>query len=227
MADVAEVGDQLRRGDHLEVRADRRQHDGRPLERVHVHGEAGARCGERLDPAPVPHRPPDDVGRRGDVDHNPVPRRDGGDPLADERCRVVGRQVALAEPGTGRDRVGLHVGGVLLGLALLAVMAVGLGALSYTLALASKNTEWLFWTVQQTVLFPLLLLAGILLPVENGPGWLRALSDANPLTYVVDAQRALFNGEFPAGTIAAAAASATIVAALGLAVGTRAMRRSS
>ncbi|WP_239000874.1 ABC transporter permease [Jiangella asiatica] len=106
-------------------------------------------------------------------------------------------------------------------------MAVGLGALSYTLALASKNTEWLFWTVQQTVLFPLLLLAGILLPVENGPGWLRALSDANPLTYVVDAQRALFNGEFPAGTIAAAAASATIVAALGLAVGTRAMRRSS
>ncbi|WP_026877916.1 ABC transporter permease [Jiangella gansuensis] len=121
----------------------------------------------------------------------------------------------------------LHLGGTVLGMALLAVMAIGLGALSYTLALASKNAEWMFWTVQQTVLFPLLLLAGILLPVDNGPGWLRALSDANPLTYVVDAQRALFNGEFPADTIAAAAVAAAAVAALGLAVGTRAMRRSS
>src|SRR5690606_37824274 len=52
----------------------------------------------------------------------------------------------------------VHLGGATLGLLMLAIMAVGLGALSYTLALASKNTEWLFWTVQQTVLFPLLLL---------------------------------------------------------------------
>ncbi|PZF81334.1 ABC transporter permease [Jiangella anatolica] len=121
----------------------------------------------------------------------------------------------------------LHVLGVLLGVAILAVMAVGLGALSYTLALASKDTEWLFWTVQQTVLFPVLLLAGILLPVDDGPGWLRALSAANPLTYVVDAERALFNGEFPASTVLSAVVAAVVVAVLGLAVGTRAMRRSS
>jgi ABC-2 type transport system permease protein len=121
----------------------------------------------------------------------------------------------------------LHLGGVVVGVLILSVMAVGLGALSYTLALASKNTEWLFWTVQQTVLFPLLLLAGILLPVDDGPGWLRALSSANPLTYVVDAERALFNGEFPASTVLAAVVSSLAVAVLGLAVGTRAMRRSS
>ncbi|WP_116947777.1 ABC transporter permease [Jiangella endophytica] len=121
----------------------------------------------------------------------------------------------------------LHVLGVLAGVAILAVMAVGLGALSYTLALASKNTEWMFWTVQQTVLFPLLLLAGILLPVDDGPGWLRALSSANPLAYVVDAERALFNGEFPASTVLSAVVASVAVAALGLAVGTRAMRRSS
>ncbi len=121
----------------------------------------------------------------------------------------------------------LHIGGVVVGVLILSVMAVGLGALSYTLALAAKNTEWLFWTVQQTVLFPLLLLAGILLPVDDGPGWLRALSSANPLTYVVDAERALFNGEFPASTVLSAVVASVAVAVLGLAVGTRAMRRSS
>jgi ABC-2 type transport system permease protein len=88
----------------------------------------------------------------------------------------------------------LHLAGALVGIVILSVFCLGLGALSYTLALASKNQEWLFWTVQQTLLFPLLLLAGVLLPIGDGPGWLRALSKANPLTYVVDAQRALFNG---------------------------------
>ncbi|WP_157129748.1 ABC transporter permease, partial [Thermobifida halotolerans] len=103
-----------------------------------------------------------------------------------------------------------HPLGTVGGLLILGVFSIGLGALSYTLALAAKNTEWLFWAVQQTLLFPLMLLAGMLLPVENGPGWLRALSRLNPLTYVVDAQRALFNGDLitPAvawGALAAAA----------------------
>jgi ABC-2 type transport system permease protein len=117
--------------------------------------------------------------------------------------------------------------GALVGLLILAVFCVGLGALSYTLALASKNQEWLFWTVQQTVLFPLLLLAGMLLPIGAGPGWLQTLARVNPLTYVVDAERALFNGDFAAGTTGGAIVAALIVAALGLFVGTRAMQRSA
>jgi ABC-2 type transport system permease protein len=74
----------------------------------------------------------------------------------------------------------LHLGGALLGVLLLSVFCLGLGALSYTLALAAKNQEWLFWTVQQTLLFPLLLLAGMLLPIEGGPGWLQTPLDAQP-----------------------------------------------
>ncbi|GAA0797133.1 ABC transporter permease [Spirilliplanes yamanashiensis] len=121
----------------------------------------------------------------------------------------------------------VHLGGALLGLAVLAAFCVGLGALSYTLALASKNQEWLFWTVQQTLLFPLLLLAGMLLPVEGGPGWLQTAARFNPLTYVVDAERALFNGEVAAATTVTGALAAVAVGALGLAVGVRAMRRSA
>jgi ABC-2 type transport system permease protein len=121
----------------------------------------------------------------------------------------------------------LHPLGVLVGIAVLAVFCIGIGALSFALALASKDQDWLFWTVQQTVIFPVLLLAGMLLPVENGPGWLRFLSELNPLTYVIDAERALFAGTFPASTVLAGAAAAAVVAAAGLTVGLRAMRRSS
>ena len=41
---------------------------------------------------------------------------------------------------------------------------------------------------------PVLLLSGILLPMTLAPRWLRTLSDANPFKHVVDAVRALFQG---------------------------------
>ncbi|WP_329090764.1 ABC transporter permease [Streptosporangium sp. NBC_01469] len=119
----------------------------------------------------------------------------------------------------------LHLAGALLGLLVLAVFCVGLGALSYTLALASKDSEWMFWGVQQTLLFPLMLLAGMLLPVDGGPDWLRALSRLNPLTYVVEAERALFDGEIMSAATGGGVIAAVVVAVLGLLVGTRSMRR--
>jgi ABC-2 type transport system permease protein len=120
----------------------------------------------------------------------------------------------------------LHLTGAVIGMVILAGFCVGLGALSYTLALASKNQEWLFWTVQQTLLFPLLLLAGMLLPIDGGPGWLQTMAKFNPLTYVVDAERALFQGDIWAATTVTGAISAAGVAVLGLAVGVRAMKHS-
>jgi ABC-2 type transport system permease protein len=121
----------------------------------------------------------------------------------------------------------LHLGGVLVGVAMLALFSIGVGALSFALALASKDQEWLFWTVQQTLIFPVLLLAGVLLPLQGAPGWLQTAADLNPLTYIVEAERALFAGTFPADTVAAGFLGASVVAALGLVVGLRAMNRSS
>jgi ABC-2 type transport system permease protein len=121
----------------------------------------------------------------------------------------------------------LHLVGTVIGLAILAVFGVGLGALSYTLALACRSQEWMFWAIQQTLIFPLLLLAGMLLPVDAGPAWLRFLSRFDPLTYVVDAERSLFNGEIVSAVVGAGAAAALLVAVAGLFVGTRAMRRAS
>jgi ABC-2 type transport system permease protein len=121
----------------------------------------------------------------------------------------------------------LHPAGILVGVAILGVFCIGVGALSFALALASKDQEWMFWTVQQTVIFPMLLLAGMLLPVEDGPGWLRFASQLNPLTYIIDAERALFAGTWPAGTVLAGAVAAALVAVVGTTVGLRSMNRSS
>ncbi len=121
----------------------------------------------------------------------------------------------------------LHLTGVLVGAVILALFSIGVGALSFALALAAKDQDWMFWTVQQTLIFPLLLLAGVLLPLEGAPGWLQTASDLNPMTYLVEASRALFAGSYPADTIAYGFLGAAVVTVLGLAVGLKAMRSSS
>ncbi len=110
---------------------------------------------------------------------------------------------------------------------MISLFSIGVGALSFALALAAKDQDWLFWTVQQTLIFPLLLLAGVLLPLEGAPGWLQTASDLNPMTYLVEASRALFAGSYPVDTIAYGFLGAAVVAVLGLTVGLKAMRNSS
>ena len=121
----------------------------------------------------------------------------------------------------------LHIVGVLACMVMLGLFSIGVGSLSFALALAAKDQDWLFWTVQQTLVFPLLLLAGVLLPLEGAPGWLQTASDLNPLTYIVEAARHLFAGSYPADAIVAGFAGSAVVAVLGLVVGLRAMRNSS
>lgn len=63
----------------------------------------------------------------------------------------------------------LHPPHVVVGLLILGVFGVGVGALSYALAIAARKSEWIFWAVQQALLFPLLILSGMMLPLETGP----------------------------------------------------------
>jgi len=116
--------------------------------------------------------------------------------------------------------------GGLLGVALLVVFGIGLGSLSYALALAVRKQDWMFWVVQQALLYPLMILSGMLLPLSVGPGWMQALAKANPLTYVVDAERALFAGQFTS-SVGWGWLAAGLTAVLGLTVGIRAMVRSA
>lgn len=115
--------------------------------------------------------------------------------------------------------------GAVVGLLILGVSGVGFGALSYALALAVRSADWMFWAVQQAVLFPLMILSGMLLPLEQAPDWMRVIAAVNPLSYIVSAERALFAGDWSDASVWSGAIAAAVTALVGLAVGVRAMRR--
>jgi ABC-2 type transport system permease protein len=150
---------------------------------------------------------------------------------------LVGRALKEMVPLTGQAVIivavmlpfGLRVDalGVLAGLVVLAVFGVGLGSLSYALAVAVRKQEWMFWAVQQTLLFPLMILSGMLLPLETGPAWMRVAAGFNPLAHVVAAERALFAGEFMTGAVLVGVLAAVATAGVGLLVGIRVMERSA
>lgn len=121
----------------------------------------------------------------------------------------------------------LHPLHLLAGLVVLGIFGIGVGALSCALALAAQNREWLFWTVQQTVLFPLLILSGMMLPLDSGPGWMRTVALFNPLTYLVDLERALLGGSFTDPAVLRGVAAAVITCVVGLVVGIRQTRRTA
>ncbi|RAX47145.1 ABC transporter permease [Arthrobacter sp. AQ5-06] len=113
---------------------------------------------------------------------------------------------------------------VLFGLVILGIFGIGLGALSYALALVSQSKEWIFWGVQQTLLFPLMILSGIMLPIEAGPDWMKTASLFNPLTYLVNAERELFAGSVGTDTLLGLLA-ASVTTAVGLVIGIRTINR--
>jgi ABC-2 type transport system permease protein len=105
------------------------------------------------------------------------------------------------------------LGGVLVALALVAVLGLAMAALSYALALQLKSEDALA-PLFNTVGLPLLLLSGVLLPMSVAPVWLFNLSRANPFVYIVDAERAMFQGElFTPTVLAGVGISAALVVA--------------
>jgi ABC-2 type transport system permease protein len=89
----------------------------------------------------------------------------------------------------------LSLGGVLLSIVLICVLALGISAASYAMGLILKDEDS-FAPFVQSVSLPLLLLSGVFLPMSLAPSWLEWASKVNPLTHVVDGCRALFRGDF-------------------------------
>jgi len=121
----------------------------------------------------------------------------------------------------------LHPLTMLVGLALLLVFGIGVAALSYALAIASKEDGSLFYLVSHSVALPLMLLGGVLLPMEIAPDWLYLASRFNPLAYLVEAERALFAGELFAMPVLYGLVTAAAVAVVGLWIGALTVRKAS
>jgi ABC-2 type transport system permease protein len=88
----------------------------------------------------------------------------------------------------------IHPTGLVVVLGLLALIGLLMASCSYALALWLRSEDALA-PLLSTVTLPLLLLSGVLLPLSLAPGWIRALAAANPLSYAVDAARAIFNDQ--------------------------------
>ncbi|MFC7575812.1 ABC transporter permease [Klenkia terrae] len=118
------------------------------------------------------------------------------------------------------------VGGVVLTIVLVAVLGGSLAAVSYALALTLKSED-AFAPLLNTVLFPVVLLSGILLPMTLAPGWLQAVSDVVPFSHIVDGARSLFAGDFGAPDVGWGALFTVVLAGLGAWYGTSQFRKES
>jgi ABC-2 type transport system permease protein len=117
-------------------------------------------------------------------------------------------------------------GGVAASIVVISILAIGISAFSYAMGLILKDED-AFAPFIQGVSLPLLLLSGVLLPMSLAPAWLRHTSQVNPLTYVVDASRALFRGEFGDSHVWVGAVVTVALGALLAWWGTRTFQRQS
>lgn len=114
--------------------------------------------------------------------------------------------------------------GLLVGLALVVPLAVSLAALSYAFALTLRRQE-MFAPLSSTVIVPMLLLSGALLPMSTAPAWLDVLSRATPFRYAVEGLRAAFAGHYASAALTGGAIVSLAFAVVAVTVGTRTFSR--
>lgn len=86
-----------------------------------------------------------------------------------------------------------HWGGFLLFVPLLSLMLVATSSFGNALGLILRDEDRLAPLVQ-AINLPILLLSGVLLPMELAPAWLQVIAHLNPAYYVVEAGRLLVAG---------------------------------
>jgi len=87
------------------------------------------------------------------------------------------------------------VSAVLLSLGFIVLVATGLASVSYATALLVKSEDT-FAPMLNSVVVPLVLLSGIMLPMTLGPGWLQGIARISPFRYIIDAMRSAFYGHY-------------------------------
>jgi ABC-2 type transport system permease protein len=84
---------------------------------------------------------------------------------------------------------------VLMGFVYIVLVAIGLASVSYAVALLLKSED-AFAPLINSVIVPLVLLSGIMLPLTLGPGWLQGIARISPFRYIIDAMREAYAGHY-------------------------------
>lgn len=117
-----------------------------------------------------------------------------------------------------------HPAGLLVLAVLAGVLLTMMAAFSMAMALTTKEISG-FAAVINGLNLPVLLLAGVLLPIALGPAWIRALAHVDPLYYLVVASRSLASGDLGSSATWEAFAALVPLCCLTLAWATRVYRR--
>lgn len=84
---------------------------------------------------------------------------------------------------------------VLMGFVYIVLVAIGLASVSYAVALTLKSED-AFAPLINSIIVPLVLLSGIMLPLDLGPGWLQGIARISPFRYIIDAMREAYAGHY-------------------------------
>jgi len=84
---------------------------------------------------------------------------------------------------------------VLMGFVYIMLVAIGLASVSYAVALRLKSED-AFAPLINSIIVPLVLLSGIMLPLNLGPGWLQGIARISPFRYIIDAMREAYAGHY-------------------------------
>lgn len=84
---------------------------------------------------------------------------------------------------------------VLMGFVYIVLVAIGLASVSYAVALQLKSED-AFAPLINSIIVPLVLLSGIMLPLNLGPGWLQGIARISPFRYIIDAMRQAYAGHY-------------------------------
>nr|AIA15568.1 ABC-2 type transporter [uncultured bacterium] len=118
----------------------------------------------------------------------------------------------------------IHVTGLLSLFVLLALLLVTSSSFSHALGLITKSEDSLA-PIVHGINLPIMLLSGMLLPIDFAPNWMKIVAHFNPVYYVVEAGRALAVGDFAKPIVTQAFCVMIPVAALTMTWATRIYRK--
>nr|WP_245572387.1 ABC transporter permease [Actinokineospora enzanensis] len=110
--------------------------------------------------------------------------------------------------------------------AILLTLVVGWGLSWIFVAIATwqRNVE-LMQAISFIAMYPLMFTSSAYMPLQSMPAWIRAVAAVNPLTYAIDATRALALGRIPGWSLPLAVGLALVAALAGAATAARNFRR--
>jgi ABC-2 type transport system permease protein len=114
--------------------------------------------------------------------------------------------------------------GIVVVLALIALIGLLTASVAYAVALWVRS-ENSYAPIIFTSTLPILLLSGVLLPLGLAPQWLRNIALANPLSYAVDAARAVFLGNLGDPSVVKGVVLMAVLCLVSIVIGARAFGR--